>query len=197
MGSPLSAESPRQRRARPCGRFLGAARHALHRGSIPVMATTTAMMNSTIKSSQCAESPVRVGSQRVISVARATDCSGDAGSLIFNFTHGSCSSEASASGFDFPCTRLKNTGTKNNVATVANVAADNGAAQRRILFAAFANPQRHRKHADNHGQRRHQNGTKARESGIMAASTGSAPRAFLPWQSSQPECCSPSPPPCT
>src|SRR3954469_4162088 len=34
-------------------------------------------------------------------------------------------------------------------------AADDGAAQRRILLAAFAQAQRHGRHADDHGQRRH------------------------------------------
>src|SRR6185312_6993950 len=42
-------------------------------------------------------------------------------------------------------------------------AADHGAAQRRILFAAIAQPQRHRAHADDHGQRRHADRTEAGE----------------------------------
>src|SRR6185312_911858 len=45
-------------------------------------------------------------------------------------------------------------------------AADNGTAQRRILFATFACSQRHRDHADDHGQRRHDDGAKPRRAGF-------------------------------
>src|ERR687888_2127681 len=40
--------------------------------------------------------------------------------------------------------------------------ADHGAAQRRVLLAALAEPERHRQHADDHGQRGHQHGTQPR-----------------------------------
>src|SRR5579863_8420618 len=39
-----------------------------------------------------------------------------------------------------------------------NQAADNGAAERRVLLAAFAESKRHRRHADDHGERSHQHG---------------------------------------
>ena len=45
-------------------------------------------------------------------------------------------------------------------------AADHRAAERRILLAAFAHAERHRRHADDHRQRRHQHRTEADESGI-------------------------------
>ena len=45
-------------------------------------------------------------------------------------------------------------------------AADHGAAERRVLFAAFAEPERHRRHADDHGERRHQHRTEADEAGF-------------------------------
>src|ERR1700688_4977736 len=38
-------------------------------------------------------------------------------------------------------------------------ASNHRAAQRRVLFAAFAQPNRHRHHADHHRQRRHDHGT--------------------------------------
>src|ERR1700732_1376553 len=42
-------------------------------------------------------------------------------------------------------------------------AADHGAAERRVLLAALAEAERHRQHADNHGQRRHQHRTDTHE----------------------------------
>ena len=47
-----------------------------------------------------------------------------------------------------------------------NQAADDGAAERRVLLAALAEPERHRRHADDHGQRRHQDGPEAHEAGL-------------------------------
>src|SRR5579863_709985 len=47
-----------------------------------------------------------------------------------------------------------------------NEAADNGAAKRRVLLAAFAEPERHRRHADNHGERRHQHRAETDEAGL-------------------------------
>src|SRR5882672_6611832 len=41
--------------------------------------------------------------------------------------------------------------------------ADDGASERRILLATLAEPERHRQHADDHGERGHQHGAKARE----------------------------------
>src|SRR6267378_6525231 len=38
-----------------------------------------------------------------------------------------------------------------------NQAADDGAAERRVLLAALAQAQRHRRHADDHGKRGHEN----------------------------------------
>src|SRR5207302_7061158 len=40
-------------------------------------------------------------------------------------------------------------------------AADHGPSQRRVLLAAFAEPERHRRHADDHGKRRHQHRAEA------------------------------------
>ena len=65
---------------------------------------------------------------------------------------------------------LKKTGTKNKVASGGeNQAADDRAAQRRILFAAFAQAQRHRDHADHHRQSRHQHRTETREAGCQGS----------------------------
>src|SRR6185369_2339218 len=44
-----------------------------------------------------------------------------------------------------------------------NQTADHGAAERRVLLAALAEPERHRQHADDHGERRHQYRTEADE----------------------------------
>ena len=44
-------------------------------------------------------------------------------------------------------------------------APDDGAAERRILFATLSEPERHRQHADDHRQRRHQYGPNARMAG--------------------------------
>ena len=45
-------------------------------------------------------------------------------------------------------------------------AADNGAAEGRVLFAAFAQTKSHRDHADDHGEGGHQNGTQTGEPGF-------------------------------
>ena len=59
------------------------------------------------------------------------------------------------------------TGTKNSVATVAeHQAADHRAAERRVLLAAFAEPERHRHHADDHRERGHQHRPEAREARV-------------------------------
>src|SRR6202021_558144 len=47
-----------------------------------------------------------------------------------------------------------------------NEAADDGAAERRILLAPPAKARRHGQHADDHGKRRHQHRTKADEAGL-------------------------------
>src|SRR5450631_613291 len=44
--------------------------------------------------------------------------------------------------------------------------ADHGASQRRVLFAALAEAERHRRHADNHRQRGHQHRAKTHEPGF-------------------------------
>src|ERR1700682_5970291 len=43
---------------------------------------------------------------------------------------------------------------------------DHGTSERRVLFAALAKAERHRRHADNHRQRGHQNGAEAHEAGF-------------------------------
>ena len=53
-------------------------------------------------------------------------------------------------------------------------AADDRAAERRILLAAFAQAQRHRQHADDHRQRRHQDRAEAREAGFERGLDGAA-----------------------
>jgi hypothetical protein len=45
-------------------------------------------------------------------------------------------------------------------------AADHGAAERSVLLAAFAEAERHRQHAHDHGQRRHNHRTQARVAGF-------------------------------
>src|ERR1019366_10203484 len=45
-------------------------------------------------------------------------------------------------------------------------AADHGAPERRILFAALAQAERHRQHADHHRQRRHQHRAQTHESSL-------------------------------
>src|SRR6202011_871184 len=44
--------------------------------------------------------------------------------------------------------------------------ADDRATERRVLLAAFAQAQRHRRHADDHAERGHQYRTEAYESGL-------------------------------
>ena len=64
--------------------------------------------------------------------------------------------------------KLKTTGTKNSVAMVArHKSADHRAAQRRILFAAFTEAEAHRQHADDHGQRGHQDRADAARAGFQ------------------------------
>ena len=56
-------------------------------------------------------------------------------------------------------------------------AADDRAAERRVLLAAFAEPERHRHHADDHRQRGHQHRAEPREPGVerrLAAPSGRA-----------------------
>ena len=53
-----------------------------------------------------------------------------------------------------------------------NQAADDGASQRRILLAAIAQPERHRDHADDHGQGRHEHRAQPRESGLQRGLEG-------------------------
>src|ERR1700676_5344902 len=43
---------------------------------------------------------------------------------------------------------------------------NHGTPERGVLFAALAKRQRHRRHADNHRQRRHQHGTKTHKTGL-------------------------------
>ena len=58
-------------------------------------------------------------------------------------------------------------------------AADHGAAQRSVLLAAFAHAQRHRHHADDHGQRGHQHRPEAGEAGLQRGfGGGSVPSAI-------------------
>src|SRR5205807_3860975 len=45
-------------------------------------------------------------------------------------------------------------------------AANDRATQRRVLFAALAQTQRHRRHADDHGKRGHQHGTETYKTGL-------------------------------
>ncbi len=47
-----------------------------------------------------------------------------------------------------------------------NEAADDGTAERRVLLAAFAEAERHRRHADDHRERGHQHRTEAHEAGL-------------------------------
>src|SRR5579859_5824000 len=51
-------------------------------------------------------------------------------------------------------------------------ATDHGAAERRVLLAALAQPQRHRHHADDHGQGGHQHRTEAAEAGLDGGAQG-------------------------
>src|SRR3954468_24710032 len=53
-------------------------------------------------------------------------------------------------------------------------AADHGAAKGRILLAALAQPQRHRRHADDHGERGHQHRTEPDEPGFQRGRDGIA-----------------------
>ena len=67
-------------------------------------------------------------------------------------------------------------GTKNSVATVANSRPPITARpKRRVLLAAFAQAQRHRHHADDHGQRRHQHRAKTRVAGLQRGLHGGNP----------------------
>ncbi len=84
-----------------------------------------------------------------------------------------------------PCSNAKTAGTKVRVATVANSKpADDRAAQRRILLAAFAHAQRHRNHADDHRERRHDYRAEAGEAGVPARhSRGHGIPPASPWRS--------------
>src|SRR6185369_11272448 len=55
-----------------------------------------------------------------------------------------------------------------------NQAADHGAPERGILFPALTETQRHRRHADDHGKRRHQHRTEADEAGFERGGDGIA-----------------------
>src|SRR5437867_8086553 len=48
----------------------------------------------------------------------------------------------------------------------AQEATDDGPAQRRVLLATFTEPERHGHHADDHGERGHQDGAEPREAGL-------------------------------
>src|SRR6266850_2083242 len=52
--------------------------------------------------------------------------------------------------------------------------ADHGAAERRVLLTALAEPQRHRRHADNHRQRGHQHRAEPDETGLNGGCNGIA-----------------------
>src|ERR1700691_3372513 len=56
----------------------------------------------------------------------------------------------------------------------ADQSADHSAAERGVLFATFAQAHRHGNHPDNHGERGHQNRTKAREAGFQSGAHGIA-----------------------
>src|SRR5687768_14719998 len=49
---------------------------------------------------------------------------------------------------------------------------DHGTTQRRVLLTAIAEAQRHRRHADDHGQRRHQHGAETHETSIDRGGDG-------------------------
>src|SRR6267154_1018007 len=51
---------------------------------------------------------------------------------------------------------------------------DHGPSQRRVLLAALAEPKRHRRHADDHGERRHQHRTESDETGFQRGGDGIA-----------------------
>ena len=97
------------------------------------------------------------------------------------------------------CTMLNTAGTKTSVATVAHnsppiTARPSGA----FCSPPSPRPERHRNHADDHGQRRHQHRPEARVTrfnGGLASRRRDAPGA--PWRTQPPECCWPSPRPCT
>src|SRR3954470_8151650 len=52
--------------------------------------------------------------------------------------------------------------------------ADHGPPERGVLLAALAEPQRHRRHADDHRQRRHQHRAEPDETGFQGGSNGIA-----------------------
>ena len=65
-----------------------------------------------------------------------------------------------------PRARCRRPARRTSVAKVANEqAADDGAAERRVLLAAFAEAERHRQHADDHRQRGHEHRPEARHAG--------------------------------
>ena len=77
-----------------------------------------------------------------------------------------------------PWSTANTAGTKNSVATVADrQPADDRAAERRVLLAAFAEAERHRHHADDHRERRHQHRTEPREARVERRGQRRAARA--------------------
>ena len=56
-------------------------------------------------------------------------------------------------------------------------AADDRAAERRVLLAAFAEAERHRHHADDHRERGHQHGAEAHEAGFERGRRSRSPIA--------------------
>src|SRR5471032_1673338 len=51
-----------------------------------------------------------------------------------------------------------------------NQATDHGPPERRVLLAAFAQAERHRRHADDHGERGHQDRAEAHDAGVERGS---------------------------
>ena len=79
--------------------------------------------------------------------------------------------------FRFRCNMLNTTGTKNNVATVAKSALQSRRVQAEHFVRRLRPDQRHRHHADDHGESRHQHGTKTGEAGFEGGSAREPPAA--------------------
>ena len=105
--------------------------------------------------------------------------------------HAGCSEGAGSGAAPRPWSRLNTAGTKTRVATVAQQEpADDRAPERRVLLAALAQPQRHRDHADDHGQRGHQHGTEAGDPRLDGGRRGVAVLGrAAPWRRTPPGCC--------
>src|SRR5215470_8356676 len=118
---------------------------ASSRERMPVMTTTIRIMPASIPNRP---NPRRDGGRCLLGM-RHLRCGGGFGALLLVY-------------------HTENHGDKHQCRSrCKDQAADHGAAERRVLLAALAQAQRHRRHADDHRERRHQHRTEPDEAGLQ------------------------------